>query len=535
MLGTNRVTVIGNRGIEIIPVTEEKSGFFSHGFHFETVEDDSDYLQKGEKILNLLREKQKKWGSALSGEKDRVLELVRVDWNHTHAAISRKIGEEFRQKFLSEVPGDEQNQLERAERACADLTSELIPGVAIKMEYSMRMARLMNAVCKSEVKYVLQLQVADTSIYTCADVQNIRRSHERGVKLRGDSGPYERIVGFNLLVTEYYVRGYLLNTLRQIRREAGSFEKYLQVSAIGKLVKKYAVHVPRPFSMETIQAMPNTGLQELCILILYPEDRLANEAALRIIGRDVNQFLVLLREDYQVRKAELKMERHLSGEYAHSYETKKNIPDKCVRAMARSGFNDYFGYVEFDEECDLRLMTELAKEYRAVAKEIGLDRHPEVSLRFRKLGQHKASGLYYYTLKCLCVDVRYPGSMMHETGHMLDYELGHISDTYDFSAIRDRYEELMYRFLKESDPETAKQLNGKTKYNLSYYLLPSEIFARCFEMYLVRHRAIDNSICRPAGIGYPEDSDLEDMIFSYFDGLLGKQEEEEKLKNGTEA
>lgn len=90
-----------------------------------------------------------------------------------------------------------------------------------------------------------QLQVADTSIYTCADVQNIRRSHERGVKLRGDSGPYERIVGFNLLVTEYYVRGYLLNTLRQIRREAGSFEKYLQVSAIGKLVKKYAVHVPR--------------------------------------------------------------------------------------------------------------------------------------------------------------------------------------------------------------------------------------------------------------------------------------------------
>lgn len=40
MLGTNRVTVIGNRGIEIIPVTEEESGFFSHGFHFETVEDE---------------------------------------------------------------------------------------------------------------------------------------------------------------------------------------------------------------------------------------------------------------------------------------------------------------------------------------------------------------------------------------------------------------------------------------------------------------------------------------------------------------
>lgn len=534
MLGTNRVTVIGNRGIETIPVAEQESGFFFQSFHFEAEENDSDYLQKGEKILNLLREKQKKRGAAFSGEKDQVLELVRADWNHTRAAIGRKISEELRQNFLADVSDDEQNVMENAEHACAELSEKLIPGAVVGMEYSTRITRLMRAVCRTEVQYVLRLCVGDESIYTCADIQNIRKSHERGVKLRGDSGPYERVVSFNPLIAEYYVRGYLLNTMRRIRHEAESFEKYLQVPAIGKLVEKYAVHIPRPFSMEMIRNMPNTGLQELCILILYPEDALASEAALRIIGRDVNQFLILLGKDYQVRKAELKMERHLSGEYAHSYETKKNIPDKCVRAMARSGFNDFFGYVEFDEECDLRLMTELAKEYRAVAREIGLDRHPEVSLRFRKLGQHKASGLYYYTLKCLCVDVRYPGSMMHEAGHMLDYEMGHISDTYDFSGIREKYTELMYRFLKESDPDTAKQLNGKTKYNLSYYLLPSEIFARCFEMYLVRHRAIDNSICRPGRIGYPEDPKLDEMISVYFDKLLEKQEEEEKVKNGTE-
>ena len=137
------------------------------------------------------------------------------------------------------------------------------------------------------------------------------------------------------------------------------------------------------------------------------------------------------------------MEKVLSGDYARSFQTKKNIPQKYIKAMAKSGFNEYFGYVEFDEECDLALMEELYKEYGAFAKELKVQKFPEVSLRFRKLGNHKASGLYYYTLKCLCVDVRFPGSFVHEVGHAIDYHLDHISEKYAFHEVSERSEQLL--------------------------------------------------------------------------------------------
>ena len=216
------------------------------------------------------------------------------------------------------------------------------------------------------------------------------------------------------------------------------------------------------------------------------------------------------------------MERVLSGDYARSFQTKKNIPGKCVSAMARSGFNRYFGYVEFDEECDLSLMEELFREYDAFTKELSINSFPEVSLRFRKLGNHKATGLYYYTLKCLCVDVRYPGAFVHEVGHAIDYHLDHISDKFAFSKVAERYESLLKEYVAKGKKEEIAVLKGKTKYNLQYYLMPTEIFARCFEMYVVRIRKIDNSLCKPeSGFAYPEDEKLMYLITSFFDEILG--------------
>ena len=39
-------------------------------------------------------------------------------------------------------------------------------------------------------------------------------------------------------------------------------------------------------------------------------------------------------------------------------------------------------------------------------------------------------------------------------------------------------------YLKQNDEELRKQLSGKTKYNMSYYLTPTEVFARCVELYI---------------------------------------------------
>lgn len=526
MFGTNSVTVIGNHGIESIQVVNMEMKSYFNGFPFEVMENDSNYLQKGEKILSLLRKRQSGRRGVFGSEKDPMLELLKPSWERTQVAVSKKICEQLRQKFLTDMEEQEKDSAE----ICAELALKLLPGVSISFDESAKIKHLMEVVCGVNVRYILRLNAKDVSIYTSVDIPHIKKSYARGVKVRGDRGAYEKVVSFNILLAEYYIRGYILRLLRRIRQEADSFEKYLQVPAIGKLVEKYASGIPRPFSREAIRNIPTQGIRDICLVLLYPEDELAPQAMQDIAGYAVNTCLIYLKLDYSMRRREHRMERQIFGDYAHSYETKKNIPYKCVRAMENSKFNRYFGYVEFDEECDLHLMEELSREYRALANELGLRKHAEVSVRFRKLGHHKASGLYYPGLKCLCVDVRYPSAMMHEVGHMLDYELGHVSDTYDFVAIRERYTELMHRFAKNCDEAIAKRLNGNSKYNLSYYTIPTEIFARCFEMYLTRHRAIDNSLCKPIGIGYPEDEKLDNLIFPYFDDLLKKYKEEKNVE-----
>ena len=126
-----------------------------------------------------------------------------------------------------------------------------------------------------------------------------------------------------------------------------------------------------------------------------------------------------------------------ASDYAKSYEQKKNIPKKILAAMRSSEYNNYFGYVEYDESCDIEKISENAKEFSAVKNSFlpFVDCKKNV-IRFRRLGNHKAAGLYYPKLKCLCVDVNNPWSTIHEFGHLIDYEYGMMSLQDDFAEIK---------------------------------------------------------------------------------------------------
>ena len=115
--------------------------------------------------------------------------------------------------------------------------------------------------------------------------------------------------------------------------------------------------------------------------------------------------------------------------------------------------------------------------------------------------------------------------MAHEVGHMIDYHNGSLSKKYSFQKIYDRYEYLLKEYQKKGSETEKKVLKGSSKYNLKYYLQPTEVFARCFEMYVVRTRNIDNSLCRPGGFAYPEDEALMMLIKGYFDELFAVKEE----------
>lgn len=112
------------------------------------------------------------------------------------------------------------------------------------------------------------------------------------------------------------------------------------------------------------------------------------------------------------------------------------------------------------------------------------------------------------------MDIENPYSLVHEYGHMLDYHNGIVSEKYDFQKIRADYEILFDKNVAES----KKKLTGK--YDKKYYLTPTEIFARCFEIY-VKHKGLDNSIIEQEfDFAYPSDEHFVEMVIEYFEKFL---------------
>lgn len=211
--------------------------------------------------------------------------------------------------------------------------------------------------------------------------------------------------------------------------------------------------------------------------------------------------------------------RSLKDSYAKSYQQKKNIPQKVISAMEASEFNNSFGYVEFDELVDLDKINIIQKQYQVFKDTYFRDLDiKDNAIRFRRLGNHKAAGLYYPFLKCLCVDIHNPSSLIHEFGHLLDFELGGmfhgLSSRAEFRNVRNRYE-----FLLRSNPSIAEQ---KGKYNLDYFLEPTEIFARSFEVYMAKCMEMDNSLL-PDSFSevYPiSDETYMEAVKTYFDWFM---------------
>ena len=188
------------------------------------------------------------------------------------------------------------------------------------------------------------------------------------------------------------------------------------------------------------------------------------KAIMDVYEDDLN---IKLMEDY---------ERAQSGDYAKSFMTKKNINASVMAQMEITSFKDHgFSFVEFDNETDLEKVAAIEEEWALLYKDL-----PKVQtktdLRFRKLGNHKATGLYYPTQHSLCVDIRDVSAMLHEYGHLLDYEYsdGTISLSEDFRSMVKRYRANM-AMLKPDSYVNKKKM---------YYGTPTEVFARGFEIYM---------------------------------------------------
>lgn len=229
-----------------------------------------------------------------------------------------------------------------------------------------------------------------------------------------------------------------------------------------------------------------------------------------------------IEEEYDVKE-----EINISSDYAKSYETKKNIPQKVLDKMESTSFKKHFGYVEFDELVDLEKVETLEKEWDEINKKVLFPIAKDHSLRFRRLGKYRASGLYFSGMKAVCIDLAGPSSLVHELMHMIDYTTlpnTILSSMFNFRGIIERYRTLVNNKVDSLENENSFKItwNGKSKYNKEYYLSIKEIFARCGEIYIANILGIESSLVKANDkILYPRNDEfLLELIEKYYSSII---------------
>ncbi|MDQ0896351.1 MULTISPECIES: hypothetical protein [unclassified Paenibacillus] len=135
--------------------------------------------------------------------------------------------------------------------------------------------------------------------------------------------------------------------------------------------------------------------------------------------------------------------------YARVWQLKKNIPQKTLSRMSSNAFLTHYGTVELDADVDLEKFTEIETEFRRMTSIVQLPLAPDHSFRIRKLGNYRASGLFFPGFKATLVDLDGISSYMHESAHQIDYQFGtkfdRLSDQFSFLDLYEKYEQSVRR------------------------------------------------------------------------------------------
>lgn len=233
------------------------------------------------------------------------------------------------------------------------------------------------------------------------------------------------------------------------------------------------------------------------------------------LSKTLEVILDIFQDDVSIKSME-DYEKNQSGEYAKAFQTKKNINKAMLEKMETTSFlENGFNYVEIDNSTDLEKFEQVEGEWNEVYSELPKVSKTKIDLRFRKLGKHRASGIYFPTQNCISIDPKGVSSMIHEYGHLVDYEMFDkvLSLTPDFRDIIRSYSLEVDKLPKESFV-TKKR---------SYYTTPTEVFARAFEIYMSKR--ISTSFLKNDGEYETRDdytcfnSKALEMVESFFDKL----------------
>ena len=181
------------------------------------------------------------------------------------------------------------------------------------------------------------------------------------------------------------------------------------------------------------------------------------------------------------------------------YQDKKNINKSTLKVMHEwdQYFKGYFKRVEIDNEVDLHKIEQIKAELLATVKKLPRIKNNLPILRFRKLGNYHAWGMFTSINNTIALDFRNNGvdgsciqSFIHEYGHYLD------SNWHRQQGVLSLDEP--YHLILHTVQNYLLSHDVKHKYkNSEYILAPSEIYARSFERYLSSNGLHNNLIRQP--------------------------------------
>lgn len=215
-----------------------------------------------------------------------------------------------------------------------------------------------------------------------------------------------------------------------------------------------------------------------------------------------------------------------TGKTISTFRTDKKYQDE---ALNKSTLFNKMGFrkVEIDtqkydgEIFDYEEFSKVEQDFLAILNKLPQAKaQPE--LKFRRLGKHKAWGIYSPFLNILAVDVRHTESFIHEYGHYLDFKHGDevYSEKSTFFPIVNAYREKLLE-LAEDDKYSQKLPKNKR----DYYLIPTEIFARAFELWVSGTIVSDATIISSTEIynnqpEYIAFSHIKELVFSFFNAIF---------------
>lgn len=220
--------------------------------------------------------------------------------------------------------------------------------------------------------------------------------------------------------------------------------------------------------------------------------------------------------------------------YAKAFQTKKHIPESHLQKMADNRFLDIFGYVELDEDVDLERFETIEQQFVDFVEATGMPESKDHDFRIKRLGNYRAAGVYFAGFQSTVFDIRHPHAFGHEWMHQIDYTWGedgrNVHQESRFQPLYVRYVQEVERAVQDADETDPikKEWSGSNKYNRSYYLKKTEVFARLGEVYLSTLIEDDNSLVKTKeelkeSHVHPTDPMTVRLVVDYFDELFERR------------